>query len=550
MNKCLKAALYNQYPVQHLLNTIIISSCILIIKHSAEGINLQKFIQGAAFLMIASFINRILAFVYRVYTVRLVGSEGIGLYEMVFPIYSLILVLTTAGIPVAVSKLISEEYARNNLAQVKQIFKTALIFLLCSGLASTIGIIWFAPYITGKIFSDARVYWPFITAIPAIFIVTVSSVFRGYFQGIQNMKPSAASQIIEQLVRIFIGIFMATTLLPFGVEFAAAGLALGMVCGEVAGLFILLISYKGNPIKQFAKSGTTSFFKTLTRIYQLAIPITLTRVVSTTALTLQAIIIPKRLIISGLTIREATQIYGQFSGMALSLINFPTIVTISLAISLVPAISEAIAQLNYQLIKKRTSQALKISILTAIPCTVIFSQLAQNIMSLLFNSPESGVILKSLAYGCLFFYIQQTSTGILQGMGKVSLIFINVFIGTLISLGGIYWLTSIPHLGIKGTAMAVILGSAYIALSNCFYLFKLTGLQINWMQLVIKPIIAGGGMALVLNYLFIYNSTNLDWGQLFTLILIGLLVYFILLLLMGVIKFSHLIFISKQKPRF
>lgn len=509
---------------------------------------MQKFFKGAALLMIASFINRLLAFIYRIYTIRLIGPEGIGLYEMVFPVYSLTLVLTTAGIPLAISKLISEEYAKNNLAQVKKIFKVALFFLLCSGLLSTISIIWVAPFISSKIFSDPRVYWPFITVIPAIFIVAISSVFRGYFQGIQNMTPSAISQIVEQIVRISIGIFLATTLLPYGVEFAAAGLALGMVFGELAGLIILLISFKNNEIKIFANNPTINFSKTLIKIYQLAIPITLTRIISTASLALQAVIIPKRLIVSGLTIREATQIYGQFSGMALSLINFPTIITISLAISLVPAISEAMAKLNYPLIKKRTNQALKITIMTAIPCTIIFSQLSQNIMSLLYNSPETGVILKLLAYGCVFFYVQQTSTGILQGMGRVELIFINVFIGTLISLGGIYWLTSLPSFGIKGTAIAIILGSAYIACSNCYFIiFKLTGIQVDWMQLAIKPLIAGSGTVLILKHLFLQFTIDSSWYELITATLISLLVYLFLLLFLGVVRISAFPF--KHRPR-
>src|SRR5690554_217945 len=125
---------------------------------------------GALLLMTASFITRILGFFYKVYTIRLIGPEGIGLYEMVFPVYSLFLVMTTAGIPVAVSKLISESYAQRNTNNVRRIFYVSIFFLIVSGLLSTIIIIWLAPYLATKIFSDTRVYWPFIATIPAIFI--------------------------------------------------------------------------------------------------------------------------------------------------------------------------------------------------------------------------------------------------------------------------------------------------------------------------------------------------------------------------------------------
>ena len=396
---------------------------------------MQKFIRGALLLMMANFITRIIAFFYRVYIVRLIGSEGIGLYEMVFPVYSLILVITTAGIPMAVSKLISEAYAKKNTNLAKKIFFISSIFLIASGVVSTVVIIWFVPYLATKTFSDTRVYWPFLATTPAIFIVAVGSVYRGYFQGIQDMLPSSLSLVFEQIVRFIVGIYLATLLLRFGVEFSAAGLALAMVCGEMAGLITLLIFFKGN--KEFTAPSwgeSYSFVKIIHAIYTLAVPVTLTRVMLSTSLTLQAILIPKRLVLAGNTIREATQLFGQFSGMAFSLINLPTVITVSLAVSLVPAISEAVAWNNFTLIRKRINQSFRITILTAVPVAVIFMNLAKEIMQILYHSTEASNILKFLATGCPFFYLQQTTGGILQGLGRVDVIFRNALVGTLIPI--------------------------------------------------------------------------------------------------------------------
>ncbi|WP_227766297.1 stage V sporulation protein B [Zhaonella formicivorans] len=511
---------------------------------------MQKFVQGALLLMIASFTTRVLAFIYRVYIVRLIGAEGIGLYEMVFPVYSLILVLTTAGIPVAVSKLISEEYARKNIGQVKKIFFVALQFLLGSGLVSTVLMIWIAPYMTGRIFTDVRVYWPFITAIPAVFIVAVGSAFRGYFQGLQNMLPSAVSQIVEQLVRFTIGISAASFLLSYGIEFASAGLALAMVCGELAGLLILLCFFWQNrEIRQIASGPTQSIIQTLANIYGLAIPVTLTRVVLAASLTLQAVLIPKRLIFSGFTINEATKIYGHFSGMAFSLINLPSIITVSLAISLVPAISEALACINFALIKKRINQAVRITVLTAVPCLVIFTQLAQEIMILLYNAPEASPVLKALALGCPFFYLQQTTGGILQGLGKVNLIFRNVLVGTLITLTGIYWLTAIPGIGIKGTSAAVIAGAAVTAALNFYSLQVLTGFKIDWGKNFISPAAAGLLMNIFLNYIIVHRMFYPPGlGALMNIIGMGLFVYILGLYCTGGLNNADFNFIKRHKP--
>ena len=167
---------------------------------------------------------------------------------MVFPVYSLFC-HDYSWYSVAVSKLISESYAQRNTNNVRRIFYVSIFFLIVSGLLSTIIIIWLAPYLATKIFSDTRVYWPFIATIPAIFIVAVGSVFRGYFQGIQNMLPNSLSQIFETVIRFIVGIYLATYLLNYGLEFSAAGLAIAMVSGEIVGLVVLILFFK--TVKKF-----------------------------------------------------------------------------------------------------------------------------------------------------------------------------------------------------------------------------------------------------------------------------------------------------------
>src|SRR5665647_2936159 len=204
----------------------------------------RTFVYGAAILLGANLVNRVLGFAYQYLIMNHIGGEAYGLFNMVFPIYMLALVLTTAGIPLAIAKMVSEEVSLGRTAQAQAIFRLAFWLLFITGGVVSIGLYFFTPYLTQRIFPDPRVLIIFRICTPAIFIVSISSVFRGYFQGLQNMVPTAISQICEQLIRVAVGYTAAIRLLNAGVEWAAAGLALGMLAGEMVGLLVIAIQYQ------------------------------------------------------------------------------------------------------------------------------------------------------------------------------------------------------------------------------------------------------------------------------------------------------------------
>lgn len=204
----------------------------------------RTFVYGAAILFAANLLNRILGFVYQYLIMTHIGGEAYGLFNMVFPVYMMALVLTTAGIPIAVSKMISEALSLNRVARAQHIFRLALTFLTISGGIVALSLYYLSPYLAHRLFPDPRVLRVFLVCTPAIFIVSISSAFRGYFQGVQNMMPTALSQICEQIVRVGVGFSSALFLSPRGAEWAAAGLALGMLAGELMGLIIISILYR------------------------------------------------------------------------------------------------------------------------------------------------------------------------------------------------------------------------------------------------------------------------------------------------------------------
>lgn len=451
----------------------------------------RAFIYGTMVLFAASLFNRILAFVYQYFIMTWVGSEAYGLYQMVFPTYMMALVVTTAGLPLAVSKMVSEQVALGNLATARKIFRLALAMLLLSGLLISVLLFTLIPYLAGPLFPDPRVFPVFVVCIPAIFIVAASSAFRGYFQGLQEMMPTALAQVCEQITRVSVGVWLSLKLLPLGIEYGAVGLALGMVSGEAVGFFTILALYRRhkNQQKLAQSSKTPGIWSIAKRLFALGLPITAGRFVASGAQTVDSILIPLRLQAAGYSLREATSLYGQLGGAAFTLLTFPTVFTFSLATSLVPAISEALAQKRQVTIQYRTSEAIRVTILIGTPFLIFLyffgSQLCE-----IFKSPNAGRALSALAVAGVFFYLQSTTAGILQGLGHPQIPVMHSVVASLLKLICIYYLTAIPSLGLVGTAWAYNLAFFLTSSLNLMAIAQKVGLSFNLDRLILQPLTA------------------------------------------------------------
>ncbi|WP_338826415.1 putative polysaccharide biosynthesis protein [Neomoorella thermoacetica] len=494
--------------------------------------------QGTVILMVASLLNRILSFGYRMLVVRYIGAEGMGLYEMVFPFYSLVLMVTTAGIPVALAKLTAERIALARWGQVRSVFRLSLIFLTLSGLLAALVLWRLAPYLTGRMFADTRVYQAFVVMILALPVVCICSAFRGYFQGWQLMRPVALAQVVEQVVRVSTGFFLGIYLLPYGVAMAAAGLAAGMVLGELAGLGISVVIFNmARPYYDIAADQTGSLKADILPLARLAIPVMLARMAGGIMLTIEALLIPRQLQAWGVTMREATTIYGQYAGIAFTLIYLPMVITVALAMTMVPAISEARAVGDCDLLNKRCRQSLKMTIYSSLPFAITFYLFAAPICGLIFATPEAGIPLKILAWGSIFIYLEQTTVGILNGLGSMSTILWTTVAGGIVDLLGIYYLT--PVLGIAGAALGVNLGTAVTATLNLLALVRQTGFHPDFRTFVYWPAVAGAGMFLGASLLWrLLVATPEPW-RLFQALAGSSLFYLLILLVAGEISPGH-----------
>jgi stage V sporulation protein B len=507
----------------------------------------RTFVYGAAILFAANLLNRILGFVYQYLIMTHIGGEAYGLFNMVFPVYMMALVLTTAGIPIAISKMVSEALSLNRVAHAQHIFRIALTFLIISGGIVALSLYFLSPYLAHRLFPDPRVLRVFLVCTPAIFIVSISSAFRGYFQGIQNMMPTALSQICEQLIRVLVGFSSALILSPHGAEWAAAGLALGMLAGEFMGLIIISLLYWLKKIKLSQSEPTTHSVHILKELFTLSTPVTAGRLISTGLSSLDAMLIPQRLQIAGYTAREATTLFGQLGGSAFTLLSFPSVFTFALATSLVPSISEASARHQYHVVKARSSEAIRLTILIGIPCLLILFYFATPLTAF-FKSDSVAPILRVLALGGIFSYIQQTTTGILQGLGKFYLPVIHSIISALLRIPILYILTGQPTWGLNGTAVAYVLGYLIMALLNLGALVRYTGLVIDLPRFFLQPFSAGIAMLLFFQLLGIFTQPWIILIQIF----VGLACYLTILLLNGGLTLTdiqRLPWIGKYIPR-
>ncbi|MGI6712758.1 MAG: putative polysaccharide biosynthesis protein [Bacillota bacterium] len=449
----------------------------------------EGLLYGAIVLLVSNFLIKFLGFFYRVVLVRIIGTEGIGLVEMVLPIYTFVLVIATWGIPLAMSKLIAEETARENYGNIHKTFTLTLFLLTTSGTICTLAVYWLSPYIFAYFTADRRIFLCFMTMIPAIFIIAICSAFRAYYQGMKQVSVIGVSQTIEQTVRVIVGITLAIKLKKYGLEIAVTAVALATVLGELSGLIYMIGRYYAKPRiqKSTPNKGSWFLFKSLLGF---GTPVTLTRLLSSFLLTMQASLIPKGLMLAGNDLRTATELYGRFSGVALTLLHLPGTLTMSVAVSIIPAVAELMSKKNHQLLTHRVSEALQITTVFSLPGMLVLFFYPQELCSLIFHSPEAGAPLKILAFGGVFLYLQQILTSILQGMGCVKTLLLNMVCSGFFLIGGILLLTPLPLLGINGAAIALSVSFFVGSMLNFYYLIKNARLSLPYANILLKPFAA------------------------------------------------------------
>lgn len=460
----------------------------------------KSFVQGAVILGIAGIIIKVLGACFRIPLANLIGSEGMGYYQTAYPIYVLFLTLATAGIPIAISRMVSERIAIDDYYEAHKVFRVSFILLFCIGITSATICFFGAGKLVGAM-GNPGAKFAMMAIAPALLFVPMQAAYRGYFQGMQNMKPTAVSQVTEQFFRVVTGLFLGYFLVKYGRVYAAAGASFGATAGAIGGLItvIAIYLYKRNALEhniQRTKRHITEKSSTiLVKIFVIAIPVTIGAAIMPIMNAIDVGIVMRRLQETGWTYEAANSMYGQLTGMAGPLINFPQVLTQAVAMSLVPAVAASHKQKDMNFLRENVQIGLRMAIIIGLPCAFGLMVLAEPIMLLLYPMQRASAMsaapcLVIMAFGVIFLSTVQTLTGVLQGIGKQMIPVRNLFIGAMFKVVITYTLTGIEIINIKGAAIGTVVAYMIAATLNVIAVKKYTRVRFDFTLTYFKPVIS------------------------------------------------------------
>lgn len=467
----------------------------------------KTFITGAIILMAAGLVTRVIGFVYRIYLSNLIGAEGMGVYQLIVPLYTLIILTLTSGVSIAVSKMVAEELAKGNAVNIKRISKVGLFAVFVTSIFVSIVLYFNIDFIVNILLKDSRTYFSVWILLPCIPFIAAASAYKGYFYGIQEVTPTAVSQIVEQLVKIAVVLIFASQFLKAGLEYACALATLGMALGEMSNLFVLALYYRHKKYPHTMiknNKGRTRKRELVKSIMNCAVPISFNRFIMSIMQAIEVILIPRRLLAGGLNYIQCMEEYGKLAGMAMPLIFFPALVTTSLATTLVPAISESMSLKNYSRVNFRISKSIQITMVVGFVFMALFACYPGKISNLVYPGQNVGSTMFLLSFTCIFIYLQQILTGIMNGLGKQGFLLTNSIIGSVIRILCVYYL--IPVYGIPAYVFGIIISYFIFCILNFIIITKNTGMVIDLRKWVVLP--AGVTVVLVLSSKYIYSFFN------------------------------------------
>lgn len=418
-------------------------------------------ITGTIILTITGFVSRFIGFFYRIFLSRLFGAEGMGIYQLISPVLALSFSLTVAGMQTAISKYVAgETISKDYRSSALHLFAGFVLSMTVSVLC-TVGIYCFADEIAVSFLLEARTA-PLLRIIAlSIPMATVHSCINGYFYGIRKTSIPAICQLSEQIIRVGSVYIIYYFCLKYGMTPTISFAVVGLVSGESASMIVSLIAVRAHfshilpkhygPLLSVNASG---FCEASKRLLTLAIPLSLNRVIINFLQSIEAIFIPNKLMSYGYDNATALGVYGVLTGMSLPLILFPSAITNSICVLLLPIVSEADATDNVGTIRKAIHKSISYGFGLGILFTTLFLLFGRFLGNLLYQSSLAGSFILVLSFLCPLMYIASTLNSILNGLGKTGLTFIYSMVSLLVRLGFVFFV--IPIFGIHGYLCGLI----------------------------------------------------------------------------------------------
>ena len=481
----------------------------------------KSLVGGISILGLAGIICKVVGVLYRIPLADYIGGEGLGIYSKVFPAYNMMLTMFTVGIPVAISRMVSHYVTRQDPRNARRVFGVAAPVLGVLGLAGTLVMMLGSRALSRSVGTpDARL--GYMAIAPSVFLVCLMSAFRGYMQGHRRMLPTAVSQLIEQVGKVFVALPLAVAgMRRGGPGMGAAGALLGTSMAEAAALLYMMVTHaRSRAVLDGTVQADTPVISRRqigSHLALIAVPITLGGCIVPLASLIDSFMITRLMENGGMAESEALIRYGLYSGMVLTLINVPTALAMAMSTSLVPDISSGMARGDREYVARESRTGLRIASVVGFPCAVGMSLMAQPILYLCYGysgryTPEQLDVAASLlqvsAMTIVLFTMVQATSGILQGCGKQRIPMYTLLAGVVCKIALNYTLIGIPGFDIHGAPVASLVCYTVSMVPNLYFTVRCAAGRMPWKDVLLRPLAATLPMAAVVAVLWRYIFTD------------------------------------------
>ena len=527
---------------------------------------MSKFLRGAGVLAVCALIAKLIGALYRIPLTNIIGAEGIGLYQMVFPLYTVLLTVSSGGLPVAISKIVATRRSQGDEAGARQVLFASLFSLSIAGLVAGLAVVLLREKIA-LVQGNEKAALPYLGIAPSLLFVAVISCFRGYYQGLQNMFPSALSQLFEQIIKLFAGLWFARLFIQYSLQLAVFGALLGVSLSELAAMLFLIVRFVFSSISYRKRSKIAAKdvgFETaadmsavllspakvrsrkevIKEVYRIAIPVTLGSLVMPITQVIDSILVINLLVGAGVGAAEATSLFGLATGPINSLINMPVVITLSLAVAVLPRLSECFSQGKSP--SGDVSQGLKLSFILGLFSSLVLCLYAGPILGILYSKGldakqiEIGTRLLELGgISVLYVSILQVATAVLQAADCPHKPALNLLYGAVSKV--IFTLILLPLFGIAGAMAGTVLCYGVTCILDVMSMKKFVSPRFRVREFLLSPLLCAAvfvGVHCLFRFLLLRFLT--PTAYLVISVSAATLAFVVSLFLFGALKFSDI----------
>jgi stage V sporulation protein B len=540
---------------------------------------MSKVLKGAGILAVCALIAKLIGAFYRVPLTNVIGSRGIGLYQMIFPLYTVLLTVSSGGLPVAVSRVVAGKIANGDEKGARKVLAVSLASLITAGLAAGVIIVIFRNQIA-SVQGNPDAALPYLGIAPSVVFVAVISCFRGYYQGRQNMLPSAISQLTEQAVKLVAGLVLARLMLPYGVAYGVLGALLGVSFSELITMLILTLQYALTrakekkrakisvlaPITEAAadaafsqnaaaisdvphSSETAGASKRAGRrgilgeIYRIAVPVTLGSLVMPLTQVIDSILVINILTAGGAARDAATGAYGLLTGPVATLLNMPVVISLSFAVALLPKVSACFIKDKPFL--EPVEQSFRYNMILGLLAAAALAVFAKPVLTALYSggltSDElnaGAALLRLGSVSVLYVSLLQVATSVLQATNRAHVPAVNLLYGAIVKV--LLTLLLLPKFKLTGAMAASVACYGVTCVLDIRSMLKTVPVRLKVKEFFLGPAVAAAafaGVSILLQKLL--ASVLPDVAGILISFFAALIIYILILVLFKSVKASE-----------